>query len=1636
MHLQRSIVFVSLCVGLVFSGLARAQTYHCNHTSTCYNGACCGFSDGEGVCGYGDSWCGDTCISNCDAKAECGKDAEDPSANCPLNVCCSPFGFCGTTEEFCGKGCQGDNCGDITRPSCQTNDVFKTKIGYYESWASGRSCDGFRPNDIAVSSLTHINYAFAEFEPNNADNTSWEFELMEDGVNEPKNLVEEFIGLKKKNPSLSCYISVGGWSFEDPPRQLYWSEMAATSKGRKSFSKNLLEFMQKYGFDGVDLDWEYPVASERGGMKDDKDNYVLLIKALREEFDDSGESYGITFTTPSSYWYLQHFDVPGMLDAGADWTNVMSYDLHGVWDKNDDWIGSVMHGHTNMTEIIEALDLFWRVGVDPSKVVMGVAFYGRSFTMSDTSCISPGCAFSGAGTAGPCTNSPGTLSYKEITEAIDEYSAVTFYDEDDAVEYAIFDDDQWVSYDTNVTFKQKIRYANKVCLGGIMIWSVDQDTYKWDAMTALLDKDVSSDALVSGSTDSKERADKYAAYTGTNCYITDCAVWNSGQCKDGYSVLDYVHKGERGVIDDPDDELCKTGAEGDRDAEYRLICCPTDAMPEGCAWRGTSDDGVCTGGESDTCGDSSFELVADTYMDRTGDDFCSIGKRSLCCNENPELTKCHWTPCNPSEDDFDDWTSDIVSFYGGTNTYKNCEWKHCVESCPNDKVLISQRREIGHNTSMLTSDCSPLQTHGINMLCCDPPDAADSAPVDPKKLFKYPDEDDVSYYYNVEKSSNDADTDDESTDPFAFVMIDGDVDSYSESLVDKWSFLTDEGTLSKRNLKFHKRDHIFEYREDTFDNAVEVYHVRCTSDGCDDIFKGGAPSTIVKMPTDIGAGPYARVVSLTPWGSSTQNLKPRSADEEYEMTVDYDFKAASPEKKGNVNFRVDYTNLQEYWNEITDAPASSSRKRWYGSFDDWLAKMTTIVQDEVGSLPLEFEETMKLYHAEKYCPKLNINATFDIDASIKLGLDAQYGYYFEGAILPTPSLIASYGYFSIHPAAAILLTLRAEAVMQSNSDRVELLSAGFPGLSIKGLISVGPELSLNGQLDASLKVSGELNAGVSVGWERTEFYFPQDVAAKKADIAPKDLKDDDQTFSFEPVFDAQLTAEGNMALTLTPEVRFGISVLGGDLMSGQVTAGIDNTISMGINATAHVDKDGNTGAGFCYWADFVYTIFLRADMNFIGDLAYWGDRLDVASPKDPLVLVDQTCQTYSSDDAKSKRDDSDPGTLVEKTDKKACFGGLIACSDTEEDSCSASDDDGGNGDDNTDSKVSKRAASCDRPAFWYNCDFFGDQWVPNHNPNVAASHVAFKGICSNIRDYLQTHNGPGIGNNWMNLDYKDAAGNTNRGAACGQAGPDSTKACAEKKRALWSTAAQHAFENDPNGHYHTQGWSESISCDEFPSNRTTQGGTGASTACTPKEQQDYQKVLNGIIPRIRDTTFNKQAWGDYSGAWGGKPRSYTVNLMYGHQGNAIGTKGGHISQNSPYPVAIVLGGVNLLEIPHLTLKKTARSTAKNSVCQIEPTQALDEADNIYKYEIAACDVTYVDSANPTKRNVDDWEIESITLPDDWKETAISVSKDDPEGLAQAFFEQLDIPDNSEKEAHVEHLSRHKRSHSHDHGHKH
>jgi chitinase len=103
--------------------------------------------------------------------------------------------------------------------------------------------------------------------------------------------------------------------------------MVSTSASRQTFITSLLQFMKTYGFDGVDIDWEYPGAPDRGGAIVNTANFVLLLQEMREAF---GSAYGISATLPSSYWYLRWFDIQGM-EQYLDWFNVMTYDIHGVW---------------------------------------------------------------------------------------------------------------------------------------------------------------------------------------------------------------------------------------------------------------------------------------------------------------------------------------------------------------------------------------------------------------------------------------------------------------------------------------------------------------------------------------------------------------------------------------------------------------------------------------------------------------------------------------------------------------------------------------------------------------------------------------------------------------------------------------------------------------------------------------------------------------------------------------------------------------------------------------------------------------------------------------------------------------------------------------------------------------------------------------------------------------------------------------------------------------------------------------------------------------------------------------------------------------------------------------------------------
>ncbi|KAJ6523143.1 hypothetical protein DFH09DRAFT_1421136, partial [Mycena vulgaris] len=408
----------------------------CTPDIPCSNGACC--NGGSGFCGFGSDFCGaDVCTSNCDAKAECGKDAPPQNVTCPL---VSPLGH--ATEN--------PTANDPPRMS-----RFKSTVS---TEPPNRLLRGLGGDAISAETLTHINFAFALI--------SNSFNVIEMSAGDT-DLWKRTTALKSRNPTLKVYLSIGGWTFNDPPTSRIFSELAASSANTQTFISSVLRVFEAYGFDGLDVDWEYPAANDRGGVPADTKNYVTFMAAVKKAF--SGPGYGLTFTAPSSYWYLQHFDLPGLLEH-ADWVNVMTYDLHGFWDGKDIWIGPIVGAHTNLTEIDEAFKLYWRVGVDPKQMVMGFGFYGRSFTLASSDCTEPGCTWQSGGNAGPCSGQSGILISGSSASVV-----LPVFDEDAGVKYVVWDSEQWVSYDDAESFAVKMNYANDHCIGGSMIWSMDQD---------------------------------------------------------------------------------------------------------------------------------------------------------------------------------------------------------------------------------------------------------------------------------------------------------------------------------------------------------------------------------------------------------------------------------------------------------------------------------------------------------------------------------------------------------------------------------------------------------------------------------------------------------------------------------------------------------------------------------------------------------------------------------------------------------------------------------------------------------------------------------------------------------------------------------------------------------------------------------------------------------------------------------------------------------------------------------------------------------------------------------------------------------------------------------------------------------
>ncbi|KAJ3649610.1 hypothetical protein Zmor_021342 [Zophobas morio] len=332
-------------------------------------------------------------------------------------------------------------------------------ICYYASWGAGRPGNGkFTPEDIDPTICTHINYAFIGL------NTDGTLQVLDEELDINQEGFNRVSALKQQNPNLKVLFSVGGAAAEP----YIFASVSGDPAKSATMAQSALEMIEKYNFDGLDVDWEYPY----GG---NAEQFVNLLTILKEAFQHNG--YLITVAVNSIPSEVGGYDIPGM-SAVLDIINVMTYDFHnymgGVTAENSPLYGGVNESQwqKDNRNADAAIRQWIEGGADPTKVAIGIAFYGHHFILSDPSSHGLDAVISGPGEAGPYTDNVGSLGYSEICE-LHPNGNVVFLD-DMKVPY-MYDDTFWIGYDNEESVAAKVQYAKENNLAGVFIWSVETD---------------------------------------------------------------------------------------------------------------------------------------------------------------------------------------------------------------------------------------------------------------------------------------------------------------------------------------------------------------------------------------------------------------------------------------------------------------------------------------------------------------------------------------------------------------------------------------------------------------------------------------------------------------------------------------------------------------------------------------------------------------------------------------------------------------------------------------------------------------------------------------------------------------------------------------------------------------------------------------------------------------------------------------------------------------------------------------------------------------------------------------------------------------------------------------------------------
>ncbi|KAJ6019367.1 hypothetical protein N7522_001434 [Penicillium canescens] len=372
----------------------------------------------------------------------------------------------------------------INATDIATRDVNGYRsVAYFVNW--GIYARNFQPQDIPAEQLTHILYAFANIQASGevilSDTWSdtdkhYPTDSWADTGNNVYGCVKQLFLLKKKNRELKVLLSIGGWTYSSNLRTAFETEV-----GRQKFADSSVELLKNLGFDGIDIDFEYPTNDEEAGQ------FVDTLRRLREALDAYSSAsvggYHFLLTTaspagPSNYQreYLAE------MDQYLDFWNLMAYDYAGCWDTAAGCVaGHAANLHASNSDPAstpfntdQAIDYYTSHGVASGKIVLGMPLYGRAFTGTN----GPGQSSNGVG-AGSWEN--GVWDYKALPQPS---CAVTNLDQE-AASYCYNSDSRlFISYDTPEIARKKGEYIKSKGLGGGMWWELSGDKQGDDSLIA------------------------------------------------------------------------------------------------------------------------------------------------------------------------------------------------------------------------------------------------------------------------------------------------------------------------------------------------------------------------------------------------------------------------------------------------------------------------------------------------------------------------------------------------------------------------------------------------------------------------------------------------------------------------------------------------------------------------------------------------------------------------------------------------------------------------------------------------------------------------------------------------------------------------------------------------------------------------------------------------------------------------------------------------------------------------------------------------------------------------------------------------------------------------------------------------